>query len=68
MYGVSYQLVRLVGVPACSLIPPTHIQDRCPLIKPAEEQPASFSHCRVPGKEKPSTPDVSEPPDVLLGP
>lgn len=55
---VSYQLARLVGVPACSHIPPACAQDRRLLIESAEEQPASFSRCHLPGKEKPSIPDV----------
>lgn len=47
--------------------PPALAQDRRLLAKPAGEQPASFSHCHLPGKEKPSDLDVSEG-DVFVGP
>lgn len=41
--------------------PPAHVEDRHLLAEPGEEQPMSFSHCHLPGKEKPSDLDVPEP-------
>lgn len=41
VYGVSSQSIRLVGMPAHFHIPLACIEDKCLLIRSAEDQPSS---------------------------
>lgn len=65
MFGVSYQLVRLVALPACSHIPLACVQDRNLWQSLLKNNLCPSVNCHLPGKDKPSNPDVSDP-NVLV--